>query len=73
MLNSIIIDQVSGFISEYWSLHYYCLRIIPKLSTAFYPEIDGQTKYQKSNIEAVFARLVLNDSSRLLPMAKFAY
>ena len=38
---SIVIDQGLLFISKFWSLLYYFLKIKKKLSTAFHPQIDG--------------------------------
>ena len=50
--NSIVSDQGSVFTSKFWSSLCYFLGIKQKLSTAFYPQIDGQTKRQNSTIEA---------------------
>ncbi len=47
-----------------------------KLSTAFYPQTEGQTKRQNSTIEAylrAFVNWEQDDKARLLPMAEFAY
>ena len=37
----IVINQGLFFISKFWSLLYYCLKIKKKLSTFFYPQTDG--------------------------------
>ena len=47
-----------------------------KLSTAFYPQTNGQTKRQNGMIEVYFRIFVnweQNDWVKLLPMAEFAY
>ena len=54
----------------------YFLEIKKRLSTAFYPQTDGQTKRQNSTIQVylrVFVNWEQNDWARLLPIAKFAY
>ena len=50
--NSIMTNKGSLFISKFWSLLCYFLSIKRRLSTAFHPQIDGQTKSQNSTIEA---------------------
>ena len=40
------------FISKFWSMLCYFLGINRKLSTAFYPQTDGQIKVQNSTMEA---------------------
>ena len=62
--------------SKFWSLPCYFLGIKRRLSTAFHPQIDGQTKRQNSTMEAylrTFVNWEQNDWVRLLPMAEFAY
>ena len=64
------------FISKFWSLLWYFFSIKQKLSIAFYPQTDGQTKGQNSTMEAylqAFVNFEKNDCIRLLLMAKFAY
>ena len=61
---------------KFWSSLCYFLGIKQRLSTAFHPQTDGQTKRQNSTIEAylqAFVNFEQNDWARLLPMAKFAY
>ena len=41
VLESIVTDQSSLFISKFWSLLYYFLEIKRKLSIAFHPQMDG--------------------------------
>ena len=48
----IVTDKSSLFTSRFWSSLCYFLGIKRKLSTAFYSQIDGQTKRQNSTMEA---------------------
>ena len=50
--NSIASDRGSLFISKFWSSLCYFFGIKRKLSTAFYPQTDGQTEQQNSTMEA---------------------
>ncbi len=57
-------DQGLVFTSKFWSLLFYFLGIKRRLSTAFYPQTDGQTKKQISIMEAylqVFNNFEQND------------
>ena len=45
-LRSIITDRRSIFTSKYWSTLCYYMKAKCKLSTAFYPQTDGQTEHQ---------------------------
>ncbi len=72
----IVTDRGSLFTSKFWSSLCYFLRIKKKLSTAFYPQTDGQTKGQNSTMEAylrAFVNWEQDDWARLLPIAEFAY
>ena len=74
--NSIVTDRSSLFISKFWSSLCYFIGIKQRLSTAFYPQTDAQTKKQNSTMEAYLQVLInyeQNDWARLLPMAEFAY
>ena len=74
--DSIITDRGSLFTSKFWSLLCYFLDIKRKLSIAFHPQTNGQTKRQNSTMEAdlqAFVNFEQNDWARLLPMAEFAY
>ena len=44
--DSIVTDRGLLFISKFWLLLCYFLGIKQKLSTAFHPQMDGQTKRQ---------------------------
>ncbi len=52
VLESIVMDRGLLFISKFWSLLCYFLGIKKKLSTAFYPQTDIQTKRQNSTMKA---------------------
>ena len=74
--DSIVNDQESLFTSKFWSLLCYFLGIKQGLSTAFYPQTDGQTKRQNSTMKAylqAFVNFKQNDWARLFPMAEFTY
>ena len=59
ILESIMTDQSQLFISKFWSLLYYFLRIKKKLSTALHPQTNGQTERQNRMIE-VYLRAFMN-------------
>ncbi len=74
--DSIVSDWGSVFTSKFWSSLCYFLGIKQRLSIAFHPQTDGQTKRQNSTMEAylrAFINFEQDDWTRLLPMAKFAY
>ena len=58
LLNSIITDWGSLFTSKFWSSLCYFLGIKRRLSTAFDPQTDGQTKRQNSTMEAYLRAFV---------------
>ena len=72
----IITNQGSFFILKFWSSICYFLGIKRRLSIAFYPQTNGQTKRQNNTIEAYFRAFInfeQNNWAQLLLMAKFAY
>ena len=72
----IISNRGAIFMSKFWSSLCYFLDIKRRLSTAFHPQTDGQTKRQNSTMEAylrAFINFEQNDWAKLLPMAEFAY
>ena len=74
--DSIVTDRGSLFTSKFSSSLCYFLGIKQRLSTAFYPQTDEQTKKQNSTMEAYFSAFVnfeQNDWAQLLPIAEFAY
>ncbi len=73
---SIVTDRGALFTSKFWSSLCYFLGIKKKLSTAFYPQIDGETERQNRTMEAclrAFVNWEQDDWARLLPIAEFAY
>ncbi len=74
--DSIVSDQDSLFTSKFWFSLCYFLGIKRKLSTAFHPQTNSQTKKQNSIIEAylqVFINFKQDDWAKLLPIAEFVY
>ena len=74
--DSIVTNRGSLFTFKFWSLLYYFFNIKRRLSTAFYPQIDGQIERQNSTIEAylqAFVNFEQNDWARFLLMVEFAY
>ena len=57
--NSIVSDRGSVFTSKFWSSLCYFLSIKRRLSTAFYPQTDGQIEWQNSTMEA-YLRAFIN-------------
>ena len=51
LLDSIVSDRGSLFTSKFWLLLYYFFGIRRRLSTAFHPQTDSQTKEQNSTME----------------------
>ena len=74
--DSIVTDRGSLFTSKFWSSLCYFLGVKRRLSTAFYPQTDGQTERQNSTMEAylqAFVNFEQNDWARFLLMAEFVY
>ena len=74
--DSIISGREAIFTSKFWSSLCYFLGIKRRLSTAFYPQTDGQTERQNCTMKAYLCAFVnweQNNWARLLPMAEFAY
>ena len=74
--NSIVTNRGLLFTSKFWLLLCYFLGIKQKLSTTFQPQIDGQTDWQNSTIEAylwAFINFNQDNWARLLSMAEFTY
>ena len=72
----IVTNWESFFTTKFWSSLCYFLSIKQKLSTAFYPQTDGQTERQNSIMEAyllAFVNFEQTDWTRFLPIAEFAY
>ncbi len=74
--DTIVSDYGSVLTSKLLVLFCYFFGIKRRLSTAFYPKTDSQTKRQNSTVEAylkAFVNFEQNNWARLLPMAEFAY
>ena len=74
--NSIVTNWKLLFTSKFWSLLCYFLGIKRRLSTAFYPQINGQTERQNSIIEAylqAFVNFKQNNLAQFLLIAEFPY
>ena len=56
--DSIMTDRGSLFTSKFWSSLCYFLGVKQRLSTAFYPQTDGQTKCQNSTMEVYLQAFV---------------
>ena len=56
--DSIVTDRGSFFNSKFWSLLCYFFGVKWRLSTAFYPQTDGQTERQNSTMEAYLQAFV---------------
>ena len=56
--DSIVTDRGLLFTSKFWLLLCYFFGIKRRLSTAFYPQTDGQTKRRKSIMEAYLRAFV---------------
>ena len=56
--DSIVTDRGSLFTSKFWSSLCYFLGVKRRLSTAFYPQTDGQIKRQNSTMEAYLRAFV---------------
>ena len=76
LTDSIVTDRGSYFTLKFWLLLCYFLGIKRRLSTAFHPQTDDQTKRPNNTIEAylrAFVNFKQNDWARLLPLAEFTY
>ena len=72
----LVIDRGLLFTLKFWSSFCYFFGIKQWLSTAFHPQIDGQTKRQNSIMEAylrAFVNFEQNKWARFPPMAEFTY
>lgn len=74
--DSIISNRGPVFTSKFWFSLCYFLGIKRRLSTAFHPQTNDQTKRQNSTMEAylrAFVNYEQNNWAKWLPMAEFAY
>ena len=73
--DNIVSDRGPQFASRFWRHICHCLKIEPRLSTAFHPETDGQTERINANMEQylrAYVGYLQDDWIRFLPMAEFA-
>ena len=56
--DTIVTNRSLLFIFKFWSSLCYFFGVKRRLSTAFYPQTDGQTKRQNSNMEAYLRAFV---------------
>ena len=74
--SSIVMDHGSLFISQYWSSLCFHMKARQKLSTAFYPQTDGQMERQNQTLEH-YLRCYINYRQdnwvKWLPQAEFVY
>lgn len=74
--NTIVSDRGPQFISQFWKAFCSLLRISLALSTAYHPEIDGQTERTNQVLEQ-YLRCYLSYNqdnwASLLPIAEFAF
>ncbi len=76
MLQVVISDRGSQFVSKFMKELYRLLDITPNASTAWHPQMDGQTKQVNQEIEK-YLRIFINyrqdDWTDWLPLAEFAH
>ena len=73
--NTAVSDRGPQFVSEVWTHLCRLLKIQPRLSTAFYPETDGQTENANKDMKRYlrsFVNYLQDDWVEWLPMAEFA-
>ena len=76
-LSNLMVSNFSSiFTSKLWSLLGYFLKIKQRVLRAFHFQTNGQTKTQKSIIDAYlrsFANYKQNNWAKLIPMAEFSH
>jgi hypothetical protein len=73
--DTIVSDRGPQFASRYWKHLCYSLKIEPRLSTAFHPEMDGQIERTNSIMEQylwAYVNYQQDNWAQLLPIAEFA-
>jgi hypothetical protein len=69
-------DRGPQFVAEFMRELYRLLRITISSSTAYHPQLDGQTKHVNQELEQyiqIFVSKRQNDWDTLLPLGEFAY
>jgi transposase len=72
----IVSDRHSRFTLKFWKAFLMAIGVKPQMSTAFYPETNGQTEKVNQTIEAfvrVNVNLEMSNWVELLRMAEFTY
>lgn len=75
LLDSLISDRGTQFVSDFWRTLCQRLSIKANFSTAFHPETDGQTERINQELEQylrAFTSFRQDDWEELLPLAEFA-
>jgi hypothetical protein len=76
LLDDIISDRGSQFTSKFWQSLFKILKVKIKLSSAYHPQIDGQTERINQVLEQ-YLHCTINyhqdNWTELLPLAEFAY
>ena len=74
--DDIVSDRGTQFVSKFWRSLFEILKVDIKLSSAFYPQTDGQTE-RVNQVFDQYLRCSINyqqdDWTAYLPLAKFAY
>ncbi len=73
---SIVSYHRPQFTLKFWAAFCYHLRINRRLSTAYYPQTDGQTEWQNQTLEQylrAYVNYLHDDWVYWLPLAEFAY
>ncbi len=73
---SVVSDRGPQFTSKVWAAFCHHLRIHRRLSTAYYPQTDGQTERQNQTLEQylrAYVNYLQDDWVYWLPLAEFAY
>jgi len=74
--NSFVTDRGSVFTSAYWSTVCWHLSVKRRLTTAWYPQSDGQTERQNQELETflrIYCAYHQSDWTDMLETAEFAY
>jgi transposase InsO family protein len=76
LLDDITSDQGPQFVSKFWKSLFEILKVDIKLSSAFHPQTDGQTKRVNQVLEQ-YLRCTINyqqdDRTSYFPLAEFTY
>jgi hypothetical protein len=76
ILKTIICDRGSIFVARFWEQLHECLGTRLIRSSAYHPQIDGQTERANQIIEDMLRAYVLTDGlkwDKHLPLAEFSY